>query len=130
MKLLVLFFVSFVALTAICSAEGYRLSGKAGDYSVAMTFGQARPVEGENRIEIAIKNKAARPVTDAHVKVEYLMPSLPGRAPMMDYATTAKPLGTVYEATLNLNMKGEWKAVVTVERGKQKKTVSLPFEVK
>ena len=130
MRLLILFFALFMALAAICSAEEYQLSGKAGDYNVVMTFGQARPVEGENRTEVAITDKASRPVTDAHVKVEYLMPSFPGRAPMMDYATTAKPLGMVYEATLNLTMKGEWKAVVTVERGKQKNTVSFPFEVK
>ncbi len=127
---LTFFLTLFVAAAAICAIQGYQLSGKSGDYKVAVTFTQTHPVEGENRVEIAITDKASRPVGGVQVKVDYFMPSFPGKPPMMTYATTAKPVGDVYEATLNLSMRGEWKVAVTVVKGKQKRKVTLPFEVK
>jgi nitrogen fixation protein FixH len=127
---LTFFLTLFVATAAICAIQGYQLSGKLGDYKVAVTFTQTHPVEGENRVEIAITDKASRPVGGVQVKVDYFMPSFPGKPPMMTYATTAKPVGDVYEATLNLSMRGEWKVAVTVVKGKQKRKVTLPFEVK
>ena len=127
----VMFFLTLsVAASAICSAQGYHLSGKAGDYRVAVTFAQTRPVEGENPVEIAVTDKASRLIRGAQVKVDYFMLSFPGKPPMMTYATTAKPVGDGYEATLNLSMRGEWKVAVTIVKGKQKKKVTLPFEVK
>jgi hypothetical protein len=130
MKHSVLFVVLFAAFVTVCWADGYQLSGEKGGYSVVVTFPQARPVEGENTIDIAVKDANSRPVKGALVKVEYLMPSLPGKEPMMNYETTAKPDGDIYKATLNLSMKGEWRAIVTIAKGKQKSTITLPFEVK
>ena len=49
---------------------------------------------------------------------------------MMDNTTTAKPDGNAYKATLRLDMKGEWKAAVSIVTGKNKETVTLPFELK
>jgi hypothetical protein len=130
MKQLVLFIVLFVATAAVYAAEGYQLSGEAGGYKVVMNFAESRPTEGTNAVEIVVTDASSRPVKAALVKVEYLMPSLPGKKPMMDYATTAKPEGDVYKATLNTNMKGEWRAVVTIVKGEEKRTVILPFEVR
>jgi len=124
------FFALFMAVADICSAQGYQLSGKAGEYKVTVTFTQARPVEGENPVEIVVTDKASRSIRGVQVKVDYFMPSFPGKPPMMTYATTAKPVGDGYEAILNLSMRGEWKVAVTVVNGKQKKKVTLPFEVK
>jgi hypothetical protein len=129
-KPLVFLIVLFLATVTVCSAEGYKLSGQTGGHRVVMSFPQTRPVEGENTVEIVISDTDSLPVKNALVKVEYLMPSLPGKRPMMDYETTAKPEGKVYKATLNLSMKGEWRAVVTIAKGKQNGTVTLPFEVK
>lgn len=92
-----------------------------------MTFTENPPIEGENKAEIAITDRASRPVKGAKVKVEYLMPSLPGKSPMMYYETTAKPVGDVYEVTLDLSMKGEWQVVINIAKGKQKKRVTMPF---
>lgn len=127
---LMFFFALFVAAGAICSAQGYQLSGKAGEYKVAITFTQTRPVEGENPVEIVVTDKASRSIRGAQVKVDYFMPSFPGKPPMMTYATTAKPVGDGYEAILNLSMRGEWKVTVTIVNGKQKKKVTIPLEVK
>lgn len=130
MKHLVLFIVLFVAAATVYSAEGYRLSGETDDYKVVMNFTRTLPMEGENAVEIAVTDVHSRPVKHALVKIEYLMPSLPGKKPMMDYATTARPEGDVYKATLGISMKGGWKAVVTIVKGKKKGVVTLPFEVR
>ena len=124
------FFALFMAVADICSAQDYQLSGKAGEYKVTVTFTQTRPVEGENPVEIVVTDKTSRSIRGVQVKVDYFMPSFPGKPPMMTYATTAKPVGDGYEAILNLSMRGEWKVTVTVVNGKQKKKVTLPFEVK
>lgn len=130
MKHSVLFVVLIAAFASVCWADGYQLSGGNGGYSVVVTFPQARPVEGENTVDIAVRDASSRPVKGALVKVEYLMPSLPGKEPMMNYETTTKPDGGIYKATLNLSMKGQWRAIVTIVKGKQKSTITLPFEVK
>lgn len=130
MKQLILFVAMFTAAVAVCSAEGYQLSGVSGGYKVVMNFAQTRPMEGENSVEIAITGNSSRSVKGARVTVEYFMPSLPGKSPMMDNTTTAKPDRDVYKATLHLDMKGEWKAVVSIVTGKDKETVTFPFELK
>jgi hypothetical protein len=129
-KQLVLLIILFLAAATVCSAEGYKLSGQTGSYRIVMNFRQTRPVEGKNTVDIAISDSNSLPVKNGLVKVEYLMPSLPGKKPMMDYETTAKPEGKVYKATLNITMKGEWRAVVTIAKGKENGAVTLPFEVK
>jgi len=120
----------FIIAVPLFSEEAYRLSGKAGNYTVTVTLDKARPVEGENRIHVQIADKASRPVRDARVAVEYFMPSLPGKPPMMDYKTTATPAGDAYETTLDLKMPGEWRAVVSITKGKQTAKSTFPFEVR
>ena len=69
--------VVFLVGAGLCWAAGYETKGKAGPYGVVATFDQAKPVEGTNRLRIAVTDSAARPVKDAKVNIEYLMPSLP-----------------------------------------------------
>lgn len=112
MKQLILFILMFPAAATVCLAEGYQLSGISGGYRVVMNFAQTRPIEGENSVEIAVTDVNSRPVKGGRVTVEYFMPSLPGKKPMMDNTTTAKADRDAYKATLHLDMKGDWKAVV------------------
>jgi hypothetical protein len=127
MKRLLLSIMVFMAVAAVCSAGGYELSAETDGYKVVMTFAENPPVQGENKAKILITDSASRPVKGATVKVEYLMPSLPGKSPMMYYETTAKPAGDVYEATLNLDMLGEWEVVINIAKGKGQKKVTIPF---
>jgi hypothetical protein len=130
MKLVALSAALLMALSTVCLAEGYQLSRETADYKVVMIFAQASPVEGKNNVEILVTDMKSRPVKDARLKVEYLMPSLPGKKPMMDYTTTATPDGNVYKATLDLSMRGQWKAIITVVKGRQERKLSFSFEVK
>lgn len=130
MKSLCFFVTVLLVASGISLAAGYVQTGKAGDYSVRVTFDKSRPVLGPNRLEIRLTDSAGRPVAGAQVKVDYLMPSLPGRPPMMEYSTTAKPVGTEYEATMDLTMKGLWKMVFSITAGQQTEKETFDFEVK
>jgi hypothetical protein len=57
-------------------------------------------------MSIYIEDRALKPVTDAHVEVKYLMPSFPGKPPMMEYNIAAKLKGKHYLAQMDLSMAG------------------------
>ena len=88
------------------------------------------PAEGTNKLQIGVTDSASRPVKDAKVDIEYFMPSLPGKPPMMDYHAPAKPSGEGYLTTLNLTMKGQWKATISVARPEGTERMTFDFVVK
>ena len=96
-----------------CLGAGFETAGKAGAYTVRATFDKAEPARGENKLEISITDAGSRPVRNLHVSVEYSMPSMPGRPPMMSYKTVAKLTEDKYVAYLDFTMKGNWKVIVT-----------------
>ncbi len=131
--------VAIVAMVLFFSAGSpwagaFEAAGKADGNTVRVTFDKSQPSLGVNQVEIAITDQQSRPISNVQVNVEYFMPSLPGKPPMMDYLATAKPVGkNKYVAILNLDMKGEWRMVVsmvTVAEAKQTEAVTFAFEVK
>ena len=122
--------VIFLIAAGLCWAGGYETKGKAGPYGVVATFDRAKPIEGTNKLRVAVTDSASRPVLDAKVDIEYLMPSLPGKPPMMDYHTPASPSGDGYGATLNLTMKGQWKAIISIARQNSTEKMTFDFVVK
>jgi len=116
---------SFLAL-----ASDYERKGKAGVYGVEVRIDKNPPGRGNNNMTIFITDSAQRPVTDARVKVNYLMPSLPGRPPMMDYNTEATLSGSHYLAKMNLSMAGEWTIILGVSRAGKTETMKFSFFVK
>jgi hypothetical protein len=81
-------------------------------------------------VGIEILDTASRPVKDARVEVEYLMPSLPGKPPMMDYHTSANKVSTTYEAILKPDMSGEWRILLSITRAGHTEKATLRFELK
>jgi hypothetical protein len=130
MKWAVQIIAIFLVTAGLCWAGGYEATGKAGPYTVSATFDRPRPVEGTNRVEIAVTDGASRRVPDARVDIEYFMPSLPGKSPMMDYHTPAKPSGHGYGAILNLTMKGLWKVTVSIVGSGSTEKMTFAFELK
>jgi hypothetical protein len=116
---------SFLAL-----ANDYERKGKAGDYGVEVRIDKNPPGGGNDNMSIYITDKAQRPVTDALVKVNYLMPSLPGRPSMMAYNTEATLSGNHYLAKLNLSMAGEWIIILRVTRAGKTETIRFSFVLK
>ena len=120
-----------VFLTAVFAyAKDYEVKGKAGNYSVEALFDKNPSVKGEHRLEINIMDAALKPVTDATVLVKYLMPSLPGKPPMMEYEATATREGRKYKATTDLSMAGEWTFVIDITRAGKSEAMKFSFFVR
>ena len=103
---------------------------KIRDLYGKVEFLNGQPAKGSNLVRIEIIDARSGPVKDAQVLIEYLMPSLPGKPPMMDYRATAKRAGSAYEATLNLDMTGEWKMVLSITRAKRTEKTTVGFVIK
>ena len=114
-------------LTAgLAYAKPYEVTRKAGDYTVDIRMDKNPPVVGPNNIEVVVKDAAGKVVTDARVLVDYGMPAMPGH-PAMGYKTDAQLKGGVYQAVLNISMKGPW--TVTVRITHAGKTASAKFTI-
>ena len=124
-------FITILMLTAgLCRAEGFEITGKAKTCTAKVTFLEGQPVKGSNRVRIDIIDASSRHVKDAQVEIEYFMPSLPGKPPMMDYHVTAKRVGAAYEAFLKLDMTGEWKMVLSITRTKRTEKATVGFVIR
>jgi hypothetical protein len=107
-------------------AKSYEVTRKAGDYTVDIKMDKNPPVVGPNNIEIVVKDAAGKAVSDAKVLVDYGMPAMPGH-PAMGYKTDAQLKSGVYQAMLNISMKGPW--TITVRITHLGKAVSARFTV-
>jgi len=116
-----------------CPGAGFETAGKAGVYTVRAAFDKAEPARGENRMEISITDAGSKPVRNLHVSVEYLMPSLPDRPPMMSYKTVAKLNDDKYVAYLDFTMKGNWRVIVkaaSMTEPKQSESITFGLTVR
>jgi hypothetical protein len=127
-----LVFLLLLLITSPLSAQAgnYENKGAAGDYTVVIRIDKNPPGRGNNNMAVYITDRAQQPVTDARVKVNYLMPSLPGRPPMMNYNTEATLSGDHYLAKMNLSMAGKWSIILGVSRAGKSETVQFSFVVK
>ncbi len=110
---------------ADAEAKNYEASKKAGDYQVEIAIDRNPPVAiGNNHIEIEIKDKAGKSVTDAQVIVNYYMPPMPRMAPM-NYRTEAKMKKGKYLATMKFIMAGPWSIAVIIHHGGKTSTTKI-----
>ena len=105
-----------VLLAGTVLAKENTVQKKAGDYSVEIKMDKDTPVVGSNNVEIVIKDKAGKVVTDAKVLVTASMPSMPGM-PAMENKADAKLDGGKYKAKIDLSMGGSWNMSVRITQG-------------
>ena len=79
------------------------------------------PKTGESVFEVAVKDAAGQPVTDAEVSVQLFMPAMPTmNMPAMRNETKLPHVGGgVYRGAGQVMMAGRWEATVTVAKGGQ-----------
>lgn len=79
------------------------------------------PKTGENTFEVAVKDAAGAPVTDADVSVQLFMPAMPTmNMPAMRNDTKLPHVGGgVYRGPGQVMMTGRWDATVSVSKGGQ-----------
>ena len=121
--LFLLFLLLFLAADA--DAGKYEASKKAGDYQVEIVIDRNPPVAvGDNNIEIEIKDKSGKTVTDAQVIVNYYMPPMPRMAPM-NYRTEARMKKGKYYATMKFIMAGPWYIAVIIRHNERISTAKI-----
>jgi nitrogen fixation protein FixH len=105
------------------------MTKKAGDYTVDVTMDRNPPVTGKNSVEVRVKDKAGKAVTDAKVTVEYSMPAMSGM-PAMNYKSDAELKGETYRTVISPSMAGSWNVAIKVARGGKTDTARLTIDVK
>jgi hypothetical protein len=105
-----------VLVTGTAFAKENVVQKKAGDYSVEIKMDKESPVVGSNNMEIAIKDKAGKAVTDAKVVVIASMPAMPGM-PAMENKADAKADSGKYKAKIDLSMGGSWNMSIRITEG-------------
>ena len=108
--------VSMIFMVGTAFAGEYAVQKKAGDYTVDIRMDKNPPVVGANQVEVAVKDKAGKAVTDAKVLVTASMPSMPGM-PAMENKADAKLDGGKYKAKIDLSMGGSWNMSVRITQG-------------
>ncbi len=124
MKRLAVIGMTLLLIAGMAYAKDYEVKKKAGDYDVTVKIDKNPPVVGDNNIEIEIKDASGKYVTDAKVKIDYVMPAMPGM-PAMNYKTDAELKGNAYKAKMNLSMSGAWNIAVKISRGGKITTVKF-----
>ena len=124
MKRLAVIGMTLLLIAGMAYAKDYEVKKKAGDYDVTVKIDKNPPVVGDNNIEIEIKDASGKYVTDAKVKIDYVMPAMPGM-PAMNYKTDTELKGYEYKAKMNLSMSGAWNIAVKITRGGKTSTVKF-----
>ena len=110
---------------ADAEAKNYEASKTAGDYQVEIVIDRNPLLAiGNNNLEIEIKDKTGKTVTDAQVIVNYYMPPMPRMAPM-SYKTEAKMKKGKYYATMKFIMAGPWYIAVIIHHGGKTSTTKI-----
>jgi Flp pilus assembly protein CpaB len=130
-KLVLLIMILMMAVFASVYADEF-MTKKAGNYTIMAHFEKDPPVKGENKLIIAIKDKAGQPVEDAKVTVKYYVVAerQSTQKPYTEYNTDAKAAGSEYRAILNLTMKGPWYIETKFVRGGKEEWATVHFHVK
>lgn len=118
-----------LVVTGVAFAKESVVQKKAGDYSLEIKMDKETPVVGSNNVEIAIKDKAGKAVTDAKVLVTASMPAMPGM-PAMENKADAKLDGGKYKAKIDLSMGGSWNMSVRINQGAKTATAKWTVDVR
>jgi RND family efflux transporter MFP subunit len=100
--------------------------------TLEITTDPTPPSRGRNRIRIALRDAAGKPVSGAQVSISFFMAAMPamGMPPMRAQANAAEEKPGVYAADLELGSGGTWQAtVVAAKDGKTLATRQLNLSV-
>ena len=126
MKKAILFLIFFLLAVDLYWAQGRGLEveKRAGNYDVLIRLDKHPPIQGDNPVEIEIKDRQGKPITDAKVLVNYYMPPMPRMAPM-NYKTDAPFSKGKYRMSINIIMSGPWVIRVLITRESKTSVIKL-----
>lgn len=115
-------------IVGVAYGKPYEVTKAAGPYSVLVSMDKNPPAQGVNGMKIAIRDASQQVVRDAKVTVAYVMPGMPGMAPM-SYKTSAVLDGDVYKAVIKIPMAGPWQVTIKIIRQGQMASMKFTFDV-
>lgn len=128
MKKWMMAFLSILLVAGVAYGKSYEVKKTAGPYSVLVTMDKNPPAQGVNGMKISIYDVNRQAVKDAKVVVAYIMPAMPGMAPM-SYKTNAVLAGDVYKAVIKIPMGGPWQVTVKISRNGETASMKFTFDV-
>jgi hypothetical protein len=129
MKKMMLAIMMVMLLTSAAYAKGFEASKQAGPFKLDIKLDKNPPATGENNIVIAVWDGAGKPVKEAKVNIEYIMPAMPGM-PAMNYKAALAGKDGKYSGKLNFSMPGAWSVEVKVEAVGKKGKAKLNIDVR
>ncbi len=122
--------VIMTLVLAVGISWGYEVQKTTGGLTVTLSAGSYPLVKGDNDLSVKITDGAGKAVTDAKVTARFLMPPMPGMAPMSSKPELALK-GDVYWFKANPDMEGTWKTEITVVRpGKSPVTATFNLDAR
>ena len=105
---------TILLMAGMAYASGLHVNGKAGDLKVSVIMDKT-PAAGNNTVRVRLFDQTGKPVTNALVRVYWMMPAM-GTMPLMKGFADAVRSGSEYRAVMNLEASGGWHVMVKVKR--------------
>ena len=112
--LMLLVLPAVLLLCAPAFAAGVNVTRQAGGLKVNFTMDKT-PAAGKNTAKIQLTDNSGKTVTDAMVRVYWMMPPMGSMSLMRGYAAATRS-GSEYRAVMNLETAGTWHVMVKVKR--------------
>jgi hypothetical protein len=120
--------LSLVLFSGTGESRGLKVKKSVDGLEVDVYVDKNPPVAiGDNHIEVEIRDKSGKVVSDAEVLVNYYMPPMP-RMPPMNYRINAKLEDGKYRATMKFIMAGPWIIAVKISRGGKRHTAKISVD--
>ncbi len=111
------------------SAHDTKTTARAGPFALSLALEPDPPRQEKNMLVVDVADDGGKPVADAEVAVDYLMPAM-GAMPEMKGSASVKPRGDGrYAAAFDLPMAGSWTLTTRVRRGADRGEATLSITV-
>lgn len=111
------------------SAHSTKTTARAGPFALSLTLEPDPPRQEKNTLVVDVADDGGKPVADAEVAVDYLMPAM-GAMPEMKGSATVKPRGDGrFAAAFDLPMAGSWTLTTRVRSGAERGEATLSITV-
>jgi hypothetical protein len=104
--------------------KGLDVRKPLGDFEVLVRLDRFPVIQGDNPIEVELKDPQGKAITNAKVLINYYMPPMPRMAPM-NYKTEGRLSGSKYKTSMNIIMAGPWIIRILITRNEKTSLVKI-----